>query len=295
MSTNERTVIANCEYEGERPLFRLHHLDLRGVTVHEGESALKEGVGLLAEHCRFEGKYPFWHNEDLTMRHCHFTAGARAALWYCRNVAMSDSRVDAPKLFRDMGDILLEDVHFTDAAETLWNCSGIRLRRVQVEKGDYLFMGSRNIDIDGLHLDGKYTFQYCRDVVIRNSVINSRDAFWNTENITVYDSVIHGAYLGWHSHNLRLVRCRVGGTQPLCYAHNLVMEDCTMDEDGDLAFEYSSVQADIRGHVHSIKNPRTGSIVADSIGALILDPYIKAPADCRIRLRDGSLPPSRTL
>lgn len=288
MSTEKRTVIADAEYEGERPLFRLQDASLQRVTVHEGESALKEGVRLLAEHCRFEGKYPFWHNEDLTMRHCRFTAGARAALWYCRNVSLSDSQVDAPKLFRDMSGILLTNVHFTDAAETLWNCSDIRLRCVQVEKGDYLFMGSRNIDIADLRLEGKYTFQYCRDVVIRNSVINSRDAFWNTENITVYDSVIHGAYLGWHSRNLRLVRCRVGGTQPLCYAHHLVMEDCTMEEDGDLAFEYSSVQADIRGHVHSIKNPRTGSIRADSIGELILDPYIKAPADCRVLLRDGT-------
>ena len=95
---------------------------------------------------------------------------------------------------------------------------------------------------------------------------------------------VNGEYLGWHSRNLRLVRCRIGGTQPLCYADGLVLEDCTFEPDADLAFEYSDVQATVRGHVVSIKNPRTGSIRADSCGELILDSNIKAPADCRIEI-----------
>ena len=78
------------------------------------------------------------------------------------------------------------------------------------------------------------------------------------------------------------MRCKISGTQPLCYAENLIMEDCTMAPDADLAFEYSSVNADVRGHITSVKNPRTGKIQADSIGELIIDENIKQPADCKI-------------
>ena len=90
--------------------------------------------------------------------------------------------------------------------------------------------------------------------------------FGNTENVTVYDSVLDGEYLGWHSKNLRLVNCKISGTQPLCYAHDLIMENCTMADDADLAFEHSSVKATIKGPVHSVKNPRTGNIVAEVSG-----------------------------
>ena len=40
-----------------------------------------------------------------------------------------------------------------------------------------------------------------------------------------------------------------------------------------------------RGAVTSVKNPRTGRIVADSYGEIILDDNIKAPADCKILIR----------
>ena len=89
-----------------------------------------------------------------------------------------------------------------------------------------------------------------------------------------------------HSKNLRLVNCRISGTQPLCYAHDLVMENCTMAEDADLAFEHSSVKATIKSPVHSVKNPRTGSIVAESFGAIIWDENIKAPGNCELKLWD---------
>jgi hypothetical protein len=89
--------------------------------------------------------------------------------------------------------------------------------------------------------------------------------------VTLYDSRINGEFLGWHTLNLRLVRCQICGSQPLCYATSLILEDCTCDPDADQTFEYSDVQATVRGHVTSIKNPRSGFIKAGSCGELILD------------------------
>lgn len=270
------------EFGGERALFASHGLRLADTVFHPGESALKCCTQIEAERCRFEGKYPFWHVDGFRVTDCEFTPGARAALWYSKNLEMSHTRVDAPKMFREMENLSLEDVRIPDAQETLWSCRGVRLRDVSVEKADYIFFHCSDIDIDGYRQQGNYSFQYCRDVVIRDAVIDSKDAFWETDNVTVYDSVFEGEYLGWHSRNLRLVRCKINGTQPLCYCENLVLEDCEFGPGCDLAFEDSSLRATVRSSIVSVKNPRSGSIKALAIGEIILDKNILAPADCEI-------------
>ena len=270
------------EFGGERPLFASHCLRLESVTFHAGESALKYCGDIVAVRCTFEGKYPFWHVDGFEVKDCLFTPGARAALWYSRNLVMTDTLVEAPKMFREMDNLSLSNVRIPDAQETLWHCRGVKLRNVEVANADYLFMHSSDIDIDNYRQQGNYSFQYCKDVVIRNAVIDSKDAFWNTENVTVYDSELTGEYLGRHSRNLKLVRCRISGTQPLCYCENLVMEDCRMGDDADLAFEDSSLHAVINSNVVSVKNPRSGSIKALAIGETILDENLLAPGDCEI-------------
>ena len=278
-------IIKDKEFGGERPLFASHDIELDNVTIHAGESALKCCTDVVARNCRFEGKYPFWHVRGFVVEHCLFTPGARAALWYSSGLRMTDTQVDAPKMFREMDGIEMERVNIPDAQETLWHCRNVVMRDVDVRNADYLFMHSENIDIDRYRQEGNYSFQYCRNVVIRNAEIHSKDAFWNTENVTVYDSTLSGEYLGWHSRGLRLVRCRISGTQPLCYCEGLVLEDCTFDADADLAFEDSDGRATIMSPVTSIKNPRTGSITLPSVGELILDANILPPADCKIETR----------
>lgn len=278
--------LKNTSFGGERPLFATHDLYLENVTIEPGESALKECSNITAVKCEFQGKYPFWHVAGFVVEHCIFRPGARAALWYSSDLRMTDTLVEAPKMFREMDGIYLENVQIPDAQETLWHCRNVELRNVQVEKADYLFMHGENIRIENYRQQGNYSFQYCKNVEIRNAEIHSKDAFWNTENVTVYDSVLDGEYLGWHSKNLRLVNCRISGTQPLCYATDLVMENCTMADDCDLAFESSTLRATIDGPVHSVKNPRSGSITAECYGHIIIDENVMAPNDCAIKLQD---------
>ena len=64
-----------------------------------------------------------------------------------------------------------------------------------------------------------------------------------------------------------------------------MLENCTFDADADLAFEESTLQADVRGTITSVKNPTSGRITADGYGEIILDENIKAPADCVIETR----------
>ena len=123
-------IIKNKEFGGERPLFATHDLQLENVTIHTGESALKECSNIIAVNCRFEGKYPFWHTNGFIVKNCLFTEGARAALWYSQNLQMTDTVVEAPKMFREMDGIRLENVQLPNALETLWHCRNVALKNV---------------------------------------------------------------------------------------------------------------------------------------------------------------------
>ena len=277
-------IIKEQEFGGERPLYCEKDLRLENVVIHAGESALKETANITAVGCRFEGKYPFWCCDHFIVRDCIFTVGARAALWYSRDLLMEDTIVDAPKMFREMDGIKLRNVIIDSAAETFWSCGHIEMDDVRADRADYIFMHCHDIVIRNFKLNGNYSFQWARNVEIHDSLLNTKDAFWECDNVTVYDSTINGEFLGWHSRGLHLVRCHITGSQPLCYAEGLVLEDCTFGDDAVLAFEYSDVKATVKGHIPSIKNPKTGFIKVESCGELIIDKNIKAPADCDIQI-----------
>lgn len=278
-------LIENTEFGGERPLFASHDLHINNVTILEGESAIKECSNIVATNCRFEGNYPFWHVHGFTIDNCYFAVGGRSALWYSDHLTMKNTVIDAPKMFREMNDIDIENVEINDADEIFWRCNRINVKNLKLHGGTYPFMFSNDIRIDGFESDSKYVFQYVKNVEIHNAKITTKDAFWEVENVTIYDSELNGEYLGWHSRNLRLVNCHISGEQPLCYAHDLVLENCTFDSECDRAFEYSTLNADIRGAITNIKNPMSGVIVADSIGSVTIDENIKAPANCEIKAR----------
>ncbi len=277
-------LIENKEYGGERPLYKSADLHLRRVTIHAGESAIKECRNIKAQDCRFEGKYVFWENNGVECDNCYFSESARSSVWYSTNIVFRNCVIDAPKMFRRTHFISLHNVQMPHGKEAFWDCSHINLRNVNIADSDYLFMHCEDIDIADFRQDADYSFQYANKVVIHNAVINSKDSFWESQDCTLYDCEINGEYLGWYSENLRLVRCRITGTQPLCYCNNLTLEDCVLGDDADLAFEYSTLHAVIKGRVHSIKNPTSGFIEADEAGEIILDTNRKQPADCKINI-----------
>lgn len=252
--------IRNLEFGGERPLYAQQDLALRNVTIEIGESGLKECRNIVAENCLLKGKYLLWETHNMLIKSCNFTSEARSSLWYSKHCRMQDCQVDAPKMFRRMSDVDIQDTIFNDGKEMFWDCEKICLRNVTIDNCDYIFMHAHDVTIDSYQQYGNYGFQQARNVEIHNAVIHSKDAFWEAENVVVYDSEICGEYLGWYAKNMRLVRCHLSGEQLLCYVDGLVLEDCTFGEDANLLFEYSSVSGSISGNVHSIKNPRSWDV-----------------------------------
>lgn len=274
------TIIQNKEYGGERPLYAVHDVRLENVTIHVGESSIKETSNIEAENCTFEGKYVFWETDGFKVNNCYFAESARSSLWYSRDCRMTNCKVDAPKLFRRMKGIYVENTDFPNGEQFLWDCKDVEMRNVSIQNCDYIFMHTENIRLENYRQDGNYGFQYAKNVEIHNAVINSKDAFWEAENVTVYDSELNGEYLAWYGKNIRLVRCHLTGEQLLCYVDGLILEDCTFGDDANLLFEYSTVNGTIKGDVVSIKNPTSGKLTVEGkIGELILDENRKQPAD----------------
>ena len=278
-------LIKGQSFGGERPLFGIEDTRMEDVTIAEGESGIKCCRNVEADGCRFVGKYPWWHVDGSRITGCLFEQGSRSAIWYSRDMTMTDTVINAPKLFREMEHLTLENVTINDADETFWNITGLRATNLKLRNGTYPFMYCREVYVDGLDCDAKYVFQYCRDVEIHNARIVTKDSLWECENVTIYDSVLDGEYLAWHSKNVRLVNCHLAGEQLLCYTEDLVLENCTIDKMCDRMFEYSTVEADIRGHIENIKNPTSGHIIADSIGSITIDENVRQPANCVIDVR----------
>jgi len=254
---------------GERALFQSENVHIVNTIFADGESPLKESRNIEIEDSIFKWKYPVWYSRNISVKNSTWLETARAGVWYTDTISVEDSIIQAPKSFRRCNGILLKNVSLPNAAETLWNCSTARLEHVTAQ-GDYFAMNSEDMTITDFSLTGGYAFDGVRNVEIHNAKILTKDAFWNSRDVTVYDSFISSEYLGWNSKNLTLVNCTIESLQGMCYCDSLVLKDCTL-LNTSLAFEYSTVDAEIKGAIDSVKNPSGGCIRADRIDTLIME------------------------
>ncbi len=272
--------IKNQYLTGERALFQGHDLKVIDTIFADGESPLKHSHNIELYNCSFKWKYPLWYSENITAKNCTWFEMGRAGVWYTDHISVTDSAIEAPKNFRRCHDVTLSNVSFPNAEETLWNCDGVKMDRITA-KGDYFAMNCENMEVSDLTLYGNYSFDGAKNVTVENSRLLSKDAFWNSENVTVYNSYISGEYLGWNSKNLAFVNCTIESLQGMCYIDNLVLKNCKL-LNTTLAFEYSTVDAQIRSSIDSVKNPTSGIIHAKSIGELIMEPDKIDPSKTKI-------------
>ena len=273
----------NKTYDEERALYAIKDATVRNCKFDgpaDGESAFKECRNITVEDCYFNLRYPFWHVEGGTITGCELTELCRAALWYDKDIVIDNCNMHGIKALRECRNVTLTNSD-VNSAEYAWRTYGIKIKNTTLA-GEYPFFENRDMEIEGLQMKGKYSFQYVENAIIRNSVLDTKDAFWHAKNVIIEDSVIKGEYLAWYAENIKFVRCKLIGTQPLCYCKGLVLEDCTM-EHCDLSFERSEVEATIKGHIDSVKNPISGYITADSIGEIILEEDFVTIGRCNIQ------------
>ncbi|MBQ8579533.1 MAG: DUF3737 family protein [Oscillospiraceae bacterium] len=277
-------IISGKIFDEERALYNLKNTLVTDCAFEgpaDGESALKEARNIRVEDTQFSLRYPLWHVDGFRLNRISMDEKARAALWYCTGGTITGSTLGGIKALRECHNVLLQGCT-VESPEFGWKCSDITLENSSVT-AEYLFLDSRDVKLQNVHMRGKYSFQYMENLEIRDSILDTKDAFWHSKNVTVVNSVVKGEYLAWFSDGLTLIDCKIIGTQPLCYCKNLKLVNCTM-EGTDLAFEYSDVDADVKGHILSVKNPRSGVITADSVGEIIReDPVMECTGRIVIR------------
>ena len=269
---------------GERALFASQDMDIYDSIFDQGESPLKESRDIRLYNSMFKWKYPLWYCRNIQAEDCTWFDMARAGVWYTDNIEVDRALIEAPKNFRRCDGVTLKNVNFPNAEETLWNCQNVTLDHVTAT-GDYFAMNCKNMKLDHFELIGNYSFDGVQNMEIRNARLLSKDAFWNTDNVTVYDSFISGEYLGWNAKNLTLINCTIESLQGMCYIDNLVMKNCKLINT-TLAFEYSTVDAEIVSNITSVMNPSGGTITADHIGELILEKDKVDPSKTKITVKN---------
>ena len=279
-----RKKIENATFDEERALYHLFDTDVVSCTFAgpaDGESALKESHGVALTDCTFSLRYPLWHATDFSLRRVRMDELTRAPIWYSNDGLISGCTITGIKCLRECQHTRIQDSTIK-SPEFGWKCHDVEYENTAMES-EYFMFDSSDIRVNHMNFKGKYSFQYVNNLHITNSNLDTKDAFWHSKNITVEDSIVKGEYLGWFSEGLTLIRCHIIGTQPLCYCKDLKLIDCTM-EGTDLAFEYSDVEATVKGHILSVKNPKSGTITADSVGEIIHeDPIMECTGQVILR------------
>lgn len=266
-----RNEIKGQRFDQERALYNAQQTDIVDCVFAgpaDGESVLKEARDITLKRCAFSLRYPLWHVQGFTMENSTMDELTRAAIWYAENGRIADCTLGGVKAVRECRDIALERCNVV-SPEFGWKSRGISLTDTDIT-AEYIFLDSRDVTLKNVRMKGKYSFQYVENLTIEDCDLDTKDAFWHSRNVTVRNSTVKGEYLAWFSDGLTLINCKIIGTQPLCYCRNLKLIDCTM-EGTDLSFEYSDVDATVNGRIDSVKNPRSGRIVADSVGEIIHD------------------------
>lgn len=263
--------IENKTFDEERALYNLKDTEVNNCIFageQDGESVLKETRNISVKNSKFSLRYPLWHAQKYELINSIFDENTRAPIWYSNDGIINKCKLNGVKLLRECNNTIISNSKI-NSPEFGWKCDNIELKDTDIIS-EYIFLDSKNLKLSNVNFQGKYSFQYVENLEIEDCNLDTKDAFWHSKNVTVRNSTIKGEYLAWFSEGLTLVNCKIIGTQPLCYCKNLRLINCQM-EDTDLSFEYSEVEADIKGHVVSIKNPKKGRIIVDSVGEIITD------------------------
>ena len=142
--------IVNCRFDGPK----------------DGESAIKECRNIHIVECYFNLRYPIWHTYPVTMTRSTMTEFCRAALWYCHNVKIEQSKLYGIKALRECQNIEISQCDII-SKEFGWKNDDLKIVDSTLE-GEYAFFDSKNLVIKNFKFVGKYSFQYCKNLTIES-------------------------------------------------------------------------------------------------------------------------------
>ncbi len=264
-------IITGKSFDEERALYGLDSAMVKNCFFDgpaDGESAFKEGRNIIVDTCFFNLRYPFWHDVGLEIKSSEMTELCRAALWYSKDIKITDTKLHGIKALRECENVTMRGCDVI-SPEFGWSVNGLKMNDCKAES-EYFMMRAEKLAFHNVQMKGKYSFQYIKNSEFADCSFDTKDAFWHAKNVTVKNSVVKGEYLAWYCEDVTFENCKIIGTQPLCYCKGLKLVNCEM-LDADLAFERSDVEAEIVAPMISIKNPLSGKISLPSVGEIIKD------------------------
>ena len=274
----EETVIQNIQTGQERAFYGSKNVHFKNITIdgiEQGESAFKECRNITVEETNIVLKYCVWHCHNITLYKTVIDVNSRASIWYCENIEIINCKLNGVKACRNCSNLTLKDC-IINSDDFGWKAEGVKIINCKIS-GVTPLLDSSNVTVDGAEFTAKYIFQYSDNIKMTNTTIDTKDCFWHAKNVYCKNVKFVGEYLAWHSENCVFENCEINSIQPLCYCKKLKLINCTMPN-CNLAFEYSDVDADIKGHVDSIRNVLSGKIVVDSLGEYVQDEHV---LDCK--------------
>ena len=161
--------IQNQTFDEERALYGLQETLVRDCTFDgpaDGESAFKECAGVEADHCFFNLRYPFWHDQGLTIRNSEMTELCRAALWYSHHITIADTKLHGIKALRECSDVKMNGCDIV-SPEFGWSVHNIEMEDCDAQ-AEYFMMRSTGLRFRNVRMKGKYSFQYIEDAVFED-------------------------------------------------------------------------------------------------------------------------------
>ena len=274
----EETVIQNIQTGQERAFYGSKNVHFKNITIdgiEQGESAFKECRNITVEETNIVLKYCVWHCHNITLYKTVIDVNSRASIWYCENIEIINCKLNGVKACRNCSNLTLKDC-IINSDDFGWKAEGVKIINCKIS-GVTPLLDSSNVTVDGAEFTAKYIFQYSDNIKMTNTTIDTKDCFWHAKNVYCKNVKFVGEYLAWYSENCVFENCEINSIQPLCYCKKLKLINCSMPN-CNLAFEYSDVDADIKGHVDSIRNVLSGKIVVDSLGEYVQDEHV---LDCK--------------
>ena len=270
----EDTVVQNIQTGHERAFYGSKNVHFKNIIIdgiEQGESAFKECTNIIVEGSHIILNYCIWHCHNMTFIKSILDANSRASIWYCSNMEITDCKLNGVKSCRNCTNLTIKDSSI-NSDEFCWKSEGVKLENCKLS-GNYPFLCTNNVVIDGADIKSKYILQYSENIKMYNTTLDTKDCLWHAKNVYCKNCKIVGEYLAWYSENCVFENCHIDSIQPLCYCKKLKLINCTMSN-CNLSFEYSDVDADIKGHVDSIRNVLSGKVIVDSLGEYVQDEHV---------------------
>ena len=157
--------------------------DCRFEGPEDGESALKECSNIKLNNCYMDLRYPFWHDNLVSINNVEMTKNCRAALWYSKDISITNSTLGGIKALRECSDVTIYN-SYIDSAEFGWKTKKLTINNTTLS-GEYAFFECKDVYIDKID-NFDYTIESSASIVDDGILNVEKLSFEEVVNVSIF-------------------------------------------------------------------------------------------------------------